>query len=173
LIILHGVYSLGKKIVAYRNGFCLTCAVPRRIYGLRAFRFFHLFYVPLIPLGFGRIWRCSVCHFDPRENAAVEVGWAWFGSVLFGIMSVTGWFDAQPDPRKVWGILLSIWLIFLFLLWRAVFITRRYRSVAMLNRGDKQSFIKMANENICPFCGTMLMVGDHPICPQCGVERVY
>jgi hypothetical protein len=172
LIILQGVYSLGKKIVAYRNDVCLTCAGPRRIYGLRSFRIYHIFFLPLIPLGFGRIWRCSVCSLDPKLNTGAEMVWAWAWCILFGIMSITGWLDAQSHPRSVWSILVAIWLVFLFLLWRAVNITRRFRSIPVFRLEDELRALKQADEKACPFCGTMYMNGDRVSCPHCGVERV-
>lgn len=172
MFILHGVYALGRKIVAYRNDVCLTCAAPRRIYGLRAFRIFHIFFVPLIPLGFGRVWRCSVCKLDPRVNMGEVMVSAWGWCLLIGIISVTGWLDAQSYPRQTWFILVSIWLMFLFLLWRAVHITRTYRSIPVFTLEDKLLELKPADEKSCPFCGSFFMDGRRVFCSHCGVERV-
>jgi ribosomal protein S27AE len=172
LFILRGVYNLGRKIVAYRNDVCLTCAAPRRIYGLRAFRIFHIFFVPLIPLGFSRIWRCSVCKLDPRLNTGAEIGGAWLWCIFFGIISVTGWLDAQSYPMQALFFLAYIWLVFLFLLWQAVSITRRYRSIPVFVLEHKLRELKPADEKFCPFCGSAFMDGHRVFCSHCGVERV-
>lgn len=97
---------------------------------------------------------------------------AWGWCILIGIISVTGWLDAQAYSRQTWFILVSIWLMSLFLLWRAVRITRTYRSIPVFTLEDKLRELKPAGERSCPFCGSAFMDGDRAFCSHCGVERV-
>jgi len=65
-----------------------------------------------------------------------------------------------------------IWLVFLFLLWQAVSITRRYRSIPVFVLEHKLRELKPADEKFCPFCGSAFMDGHRVFCSHCGVERV-
>jgi hypothetical protein len=170
LFIPSGTYHIGKKVVAFRNGYCVSCAATRRIDGIQAFKIFHLLFVPLVPLGFARIWRCSVCHYNPNADLRVGLAGKWFWALLFGIVSVTGWFETKPNPKTDWLILVGLWMIFALLLWHAVFMTRRYEAIRTATRKD--GYKNPADETVCPFCGSMFMLGERVICQYCGVERI-
>jgi uncharacterized membrane protein YccF (DUF307 family) len=170
LFIPSGSYYIGKRIVAYRNGYCVSCATTRRIDGIRAFRLFHLFFVPFVPLGFARIWRCSVCRYNPHADLRAGLMGNFIWALLFGIMSVTGWFEAKPNPKTDWLILVGLWMVFALLLCRAIFMTRRY--LAIRTAVQKERYQNPADDTVCPFCGSMFMLGERVICQYCGVERI-
>jgi len=98
--------------------------------------------------------------------------WARVWCIFVGVISVTGWFDAQPYARQTWFMVVFIWLMFLFLLWRALRTTRRYRSIPVFTLEAKLLELKPADERFCPFCGSAFMDGHRVFCSHCGVERV-
>ena len=54
MLVIHGVYRWGRKLVAYRNDYCLSCAAPRLAFQHRTFDVLHAFWIPLIPIG---LWK--------------------------------------------------------------------------------------------------------------------
>jgi hypothetical protein len=103
MLILHGVYSFRPRIVAYRNDFCLSCTAPRVAYQIRTFDVLHIFFVPLIPLGFLRRWHCAVCTNDPHVHPGTRKGFKWAGVVVLALVAIVVW--AVPDRDAItWTI---------------------------------------------------------------------
>ena len=75
MVIIHGVYHWSPKQVEFRNDYCLSCSAQRRAIRVRTFDVAHLFWIPILPLGFWKRWkRCprfathSVANLgDPQE----------------------------------------------------------------------------------------------------------
>jgi len=112
MVIITGVRFAGK-----------VDAVPR--IGHVATRFFHLYYVPLIPLGTYLVTREGDTDFAgvalPLSGKSILVGWlrtaAWIGSIVAGVMLFTGLGRANHN-RLILGIFgllaaaLALWLLY-------------------------------------------------------------
>jgi len=165
LFILHGIYHFKPKIVAYRNDFCLTCAAPRRAFRTRTFDVIHIFYLPLIPIGFLRRWHCSVCNSDPHAHPGTRKAFKWAGVVCLALFSVVLWMVSPEDDSWVWPMRVVLPVAFAAALWITI------RSKPDLRLSDKLSEIQPANELVCPACNSGLVVDDVWRCPRCGMER--
>ena len=165
MFILHGIYHFQTKIVAYRNDFCLTCAAPRRAFRARTFDVIHIFYFPLIPIGFWRRWHCSVCNNDPHAYPGTRKAFKWAGVVVLAFFSVVPWM-VPPDDPWIWPMRIGLPVAFAAALWNTI------RSKPDLRLADKLSEIQPADESVCPVCGSALIVDNVWRCPQCGMERV-
>jgi hypothetical protein len=71
---IHGLYRLAPKVVAYRNDWCNHCGKPVLAKRWRSFYLGHLYWIPLLPLGFHETWRCTVCDNDPRGRVGTALG---------------------------------------------------------------------------------------------------
>jgi hypothetical protein len=55
----YGRYRLLSRRVGYRADYCLTCDSPRIAEQYRTLDLFHIYFVPLLPLGLWRHWHCQ------------------------------------------------------------------------------------------------------------------
>jgi hypothetical protein len=170
-MIVAGHYSYGRKLVAYRNDYCLHCEAPRRAYRVRSFEVLHIFFVPLLPLGFWRAWQCSVCGRDPHTNPRVRKVWLWAVILILAAASVGVWMTPMSelehgdDVMGVWVGRFLLPLIALFMLYHMPMQKPR------LQLKEKLSEVQPAQESICPLCESALIPGDRWRCSKCGVER--
>ena len=67
--ILYGTYSMAARRTAYRRDYCLSCDGPQLATQWRSFVVGHFGFIPLLPLGFRRDWRCNRCGRDPAFRA--------------------------------------------------------------------------------------------------------
>ena len=160
-----GIYSFGGKIIAYRNDFCLSCVAPRRAFRARTFDVAHVFYIPLIPLGFLRRWHCSVCGRDPHAPPGISKGVKWAGVVILALLAVAAWTAAPEDDPWRWQLRIGFPVAFAAALWHTL------KSKPDVLLADKLREILPADETVCPLCGSALVVAEVWRCPRCGVER--
>ena len=72
MLLVHGRYFWARRILAFRNDYCLTCRAARMAFLHRTFDVFHLFWIPVLPLGFWQRWRCGVCGAEPQTPREEE-----------------------------------------------------------------------------------------------------
>jgi hypothetical protein len=164
MIILHGIYSFKRRVVAYRNDFCLSCAAPRVAYQSRTFDVLHIFFVPLIPLGLLKRWHCEVCDRDLHIHPGTRKSFKWAGVVLLGFLAMAGWIVPDQD-KESWFLRILFTVGFVAALWHTV------RSKPDLRLKEKLRDIQPANESVCPRCGAPLLLGSGWHCSGCGIER--
>ncbi|HTS34378.1 MAG TPA: hypothetical protein VMH04_01835 [Candidatus Solibacter sp.] len=169
MIIIHGVYRWWPKRVAFRNDYCLSCEAPRRAIATRTFDVGHIFWVPLIPVGFWKHWSCAVCRRDPHAATKTRRPFKWIGLVCLVLLSAMFW--ATPiDAEVAW----LGWLLRLAPLAGAVaLLIQLLRTSAEPSLKQRLVAIPPASDMSCPFCATPLIAGSGArwSCPQCGAER--
>jgi len=120
MIYLHGIYKFGRKRIAYRNDFCLMCDAERVSEHHQTFNVWHLFFVPLVPLGSHKKWHCTACGNDPHQRVESSRGLLYLFVAVLALLSVLFWFaptaPASPtetalDPGMVWSFRLIPLLI--------------------------------------------------------------
>lgn len=165
MLILNGVYSFKRKIIAYRNDFCLSCAQPRRAYRIRTFDVIHLFFIPLIPLGFLRRWHCSVCGNFPHVQPGTRRSFKWIGVVILALFTFVIWAVPPKDDPWVWPSRVILPAAMVALLVNAI------RSKPPLRLAEKLAEVQPADEGVCPLCSGPLILDSAWHCTVCGVER--
>jgi len=168
LHIVYGMYRWKPKRLAVRNDYCLNCDLPRRAVLLRTFNTGHIYWIPLLPLGFWKGWFCSTCGHNPHVNVKTRRGFKWLGLFLLLLFSALFWIT-PPDPElgpATWvfrvggpiGSILTLWHLLR---------TRSNPSFA-----SNVAAIPPAADTLCPFCGVQLItVSSVSSCPKCGVIR--
>ncbi len=173
MLVLHGKYFLGRRVVGFRNDFCIACNTPRLAYQHRTFDLLHIFFIPLLPLGFWRRWHCSVCGNDPHANVRTRTSFKWVGTILLGLIAVLFW--TVPIDQEMSGedaiyfqvIKYGAPVVFAI----ALFLTIRGKRAPNLK--EKLLMIQPAHDTTCPLCGTMLAPRDDSWqCLECGIRRM-
>jgi hypothetical protein len=168
LHIVCGIYHWGPKRIAFRNDFCLSCGIPRRAVQLRTFDAVHIYWIPILPLGFWKHWKCTVCGRDPHVSKKTRRGFKWVGLAILILFSAVSW--AMPvTPDFVAGT----WIFRIAAPVAAVLtLVHLLRTRKEPSLKEKLAGIVPATDTVCPFCGMqLLMLGSQSSCPACGILR--
>jgi ribosomal protein S27AE len=170
MLLIHGRYFWGRTLLAFRNDYCLTCKAPRLAYLHRTFDVFHIFWIPVLPLGFWKRWHCGTCGNNPHARVTTSVALKWVGVVLLALFAAVTWVpDVQrdiPDPILRLALRLGMIAAVLIAAWLAA------RSRPPENLREKLRGIQANRDGTCPRCGTALTVGSPWYrCGKCGLER--
>jgi hypothetical protein len=169
MIVLSGLHQFRRRAVAYRNDYCTYCESTRLAVSISSFWWFHIFFVPVIPLGRHAHWFCKECGKDPRGKSKKNSGlvWAIIFGILFGATTILYWTlpTDGPDGDNVWGV-----RIFLSLCCLAIgFWILRWKLTARVS--TKLALVVPASTTSCALCGNALIHSSTLSCPKCGVER--
>ena len=89
--ILHGTYHLFPRRLAFRNDFCLGCAAARRSVQISTLHVFHVYGIPLLPLGRRKRWSCTECGRRPDERLKTRRSYKIAGLVILLFLSILFW----------------------------------------------------------------------------------
>ena len=167
MFIVTGAYHWWPKLVGFRNDYCLRCAAERRSVRIRTFDAGHIFWVPVLPVGFWKHWYCTVCGSDPHANPKTRPFFKWAGVVILIMFAVVSWIEpVTPDSVEIsWAIRIGAPLGATLLL---VHLLRTPKEPSLKAR---LAAIVPAADTTCPFCSTPMISGDRWSCPACGVVR--
>jgi hypothetical protein len=168
MLIVYGVYRWNPKRVAFRNDYCLKCEAPRRAVRIRTFHVGHIFWIPLLPVGFWKQWFCTVCGRDPHANPKTRRSFKWIG--VFILLPFTALFWIMPFDPEI-GVM--TWIIRVAAPLGAVLaLAHLFKTSPEPSLTSRQAMIPPASDTACPFCGTqLLMLASQCSCPTCGVIR--
>ena len=106
MFIVYGAYHFWPKRIAFRDDYCLSCHAPRRSLALRTFDVGHVFWIPILPVGFWKHWKCTVCGRDPHVNPRTRRSFKWAGLVcLVGASAILWEIPSDGDFGAVGWIL--------------------------------------------------------------------
>ena len=170
MLIVHGRYFWRRQIVAYRNDFCLSCAAARLALKHRTFDVFHVFWVPVLPLGFRRRWHCQVCGRDPHANPRTRRSFKWLGVGVLAFFSLLGWVlppgTARQDAAFTWLLRLGGPLATAWAVWATV------KGPAEVHLADSLRLVQPDVRVNCPVCQAPLHESESGwVCPRCGIRR--
>jgi hypothetical protein len=162
--IVTGAYFWGKRRVAFRNDYCTVCERLTLAEGIRSFVMGHIYWIPLLPLGFHRRWFCTLCHHETNERRPTSPLILWlalFTAILVVVVMGGAWFRGS---EKGMGPPFAIGLVFL-----AACIFGLFRS-----RRDKFSQARKGvvplPHDACPLCKGLLLPKRIPHCYACKID---
>ncbi|RYD34274.1 MAG: hypothetical protein EOP85_19990 [Verrucomicrobiaceae bacterium] len=162
---IQGTYKVGMKRVACRNAYCDTCARPRFTECFRSWLILHVFFIPLLPIGFIRRWFCSVCRHQVDGGQSIRPYILRAGLVACRIMVAAGvimWVNGA-------GRDFSVGFIFIWGVLAVTFATLRKKQVY---RDYIASVVKVEplRTDQCPYCHSPLFAKATPRCERCKVD---
>lgn len=173
MLLIHGTYHWSRRLLAFRNDYCLACAAPRLAFLHRTFDAFHIFFIPVLPLGYWKRWLCGECGANPHRRPTIARPLKWIGIGLLVVGSIVFWTTApdarggsDADPVMVWTFRIGLPVAAVFAI-RHTAMTKRPERLAERLRG-----IAPNHDGTCPRCGTPLTVAAPWYrCGSCGLER--
>lgn len=167
MFIIHGAYHFWPKLVAFRNDYCLSCGTLRRSLRIRTFDVGHVFWIPILPVGFWKRWVCTSCRRNPHENPRTRPSLKWAGLICLVVVAAFSW--AEPAPPD---FVAGTWVVRAGAPLAAILLLRHLlRTPKDPPLKERLATVPPAAETVCPFCGTPLISGDRWSCPGCGVIR--
>ena len=167
MFILHGTYHLGRKRLAYRNDFCLTCERENVAEQWRTFDLFHLFFVPVLPLGFWKRWHCAACGNNPHERVRTSKTLIIVFAAVVGLMAALFWMPPLIPPPADAQTFWTMRLIFSLGFPALVFWATRMKPVIGLKERLRQ--VKPLPTDSCWRCGGSL--DRDGFCASCRLQR--
>jgi hypothetical protein len=164
MLVIHGSYRLARKQVAYRNDWCNHCNKPVLAQQWRSFYVGHLYWIPVLPLGFHKTWLCPMCDNNPRERVRTSSAIIVAGLVVFLLVFIIALFgpNVGEEAPIVWGMRFgSAGLALVFAAWL------RFR----LKASPPQRNVEPLRNDRCLICGGRMT--DYPQwhCVECGLIR--
>ena len=169
MFIVTGAYHYWPKRVAFRDDYCLSCQAPRRSIAVRTFDVGHIYWIPILPVGYWKHWKCAVCGHDPHVSPKTRRSFLWAGWLCLVAVSVISWEVPSDADLGVVGWILRIAapvcsiLLFIYLL----------RTPKEPSLRERLAAIPPAADAVCPFCSTPLVAGTGTrwSCPGCNAVR--
>lgn len=175
MLIIHGTYRLWPRRVAFRNDYCMTCEQASLAEQIRTFNFFHLYFIPVIPVGVWNRWRCCRCGLCPRQIRLTKrllefllLGVFIFCAVFFWTLYALIGPILAEDPALYWlfGIISPPGAV-------AVAAHVVICKPAGPSYKELLQSLPLADHANCPFCGTPMADEYFECrCPNCGVRRL-
>jgi len=169
MLIIHGAYHFRPKRVAFRDDYCLRCRSPRRAIAVRTFDVGHIFWIPILPVGYWRHWTCTECGHDPHKSPRTRRSFLWAGWLCLVAVSVILWEMPSDTDLGAGGWILRIVAplaaILLF-----IYLVRTPKDPSLRER---LAALPPTPDIVCPFCTTPLVsgMGTRWSCPGCSVVR--
>lgn len=166
MIIIHGLYRFGRRKVAVRKDFCNSCRLEGTAEQWQSFNCVHIFWIPLIPLGTKRLWKCPNCGEDPRKENRMAPVLRFILLVGLSIILSALWMDRHPQnppDQTTYGmtaVLAGIWLWLLYGAFKRS--TPEYE--------DRRNALFQLSTDDCLYCHAPLTQNPYPHCQPCGIR---
>jgi len=167
VIYIYGVYRWARTRVGYRNDYCRRCEGQRISEQYRTFDCGHLYYIPLLPLGFRRRWHCTSCGSNPHEQPWGARQWFAFGAFFVGLFTFIIWLPiilGGIHDLQLLGTALCLTLAFCGLVYGS------FRSKPRVKLREQLEQVPPLPRDMCFYCRGAL--DPEGRCAPCGVRHV-
>ena len=163
MFVVYGMHHFAARTVGFRPDFCVSCQNEVVSVESRSFDVGHIYWLPLIPLGFRRHWRCRTCGQNPRSErsgAALQL----LGGVIFLVAAVFAWMEpaSAENATFAWAVRIALPLLAL-----ALFANLRKRKQDDQALQQRLRRVKPVGDS-CPLCGQRVSAGPERRCTKCG-----
>lgn len=167
MTVIWGTHRFRRQLLGFRLDYCLACEDYRRSFLVRSFDAFHLFFLPIFPLGFRSRWECGTCGSDPHRRVKTSRPMLLSGAALLAVFAIVLWSQPVPADQE------TVFWVFRIGLPAAAFVavvtaTRRETPTDLERLLD---VIDSGQETECPSCSVPLIDLPDWHCPSCGLKR--
>jgi hypothetical protein len=169
-VIIDGRYKLFRRKVACRNVWCSLCSAQRLAIGTRYLAVYHLFFVPLMPLGRAVEWRCNACFIQVDAFRPVRTwisGLGMLAGLFFVLFGAAGFLPAPTNVTRPVDLGFSLGMVGLGVVMVGFFAWLRHRR--RRHEEAVRQVVPLAGDS-CPLCAGALAPAVRPYCPACEVD---
>lgn len=167
MLIIHGIYHWKPRRTAFRNDHCRACAAKRLSVLVRTFDVLHLYWIPILPLGFWSRWHCTICGSDPHAVTRTRRGFKIAGAITLVLLAFISWAVQWEPIRDIWPWLLRIGLSLGAL--AATYSVFRHRPEPQLEA--MLAGVQPFEGWTCPLCGGEMLNVPEWHCVACKAEH--
>lgn len=169
MFIVAGTYNWSARLVAFRRDMCAHCQRETLSLATRTLDFFHVFWIPILPLGRWTRWSCADCGNDPSQTTAVRRPFRLLLWFLVALMVLAFLTVAEVDSEyaiPVWMGRTLAGVVVALVGWWAV------RPTGSEDYEQRRANIQPYNESACPLCGAQLVrTSTEATCSGCAAEH--
>jgi hypothetical protein len=171
VLVINGRYQWFRRRIAFRRDYCLHCDQPTIAVCHRTFDVLHLYWIPLLPIGFWRTWFCDSCGNKPSHPPRTRRSFKVAGIGVLAIMVALFWiaplqeWDPEIGPAFVWALRILTALGLPLAIWNTL------RSPPDVSYRKQRIAVEAYRDPTCPFCLGPLTLGKEWRCERCGLER--
>lgn len=172
MLIVHGTYHFRAKRVAFRSDFCIPCNSRRTSICVRTLDVIHVFWVPVLPIGFFRRWYCTTCGQRPELARTARRSIKVLAAVVVAILALFFWLapirnsDDRTEVIAIWSLRIG----------SAIGLVAAVRWIAVgsddVVRREHLAQLQPSDALACPVCLVNLLPGSPWRCPNCGMVRL-
>jgi hypothetical protein len=164
MIFIYGKYKLFPKLKAYKREWCNYCEGEKHAAYIRKFYIFHLFWIPILPLGLYKNWECSECKNDPTQRNRTSNGMLIIANILLVIFTLPLFLVKLPETDKNTFVIIKLVMVIgiIVLSWN---IWKRLKEFPVIKMIEPYQ-----NEN-CYYCNSLLEKIDKMYCKKCNIYR--
>lgn len=169
MLIIRGAYHFWPRRVAFRDDYCVWCKAPCRSIAVRTFDVGHVWWVPILPVGYWRHWVCTTCGRKPHAYSKARRYFRF--TTLYSLVSASILLWALPVQSDM---SIVVWVARFVAPAGAVFLALRLlRSAKEVSLRKRLKSIPPASDTVCPFCAVPLIpgTGSRWSCPACNIVR--
>ena len=169
-MIVAGRYKLFPRKVACRHVWCSVCSAQRLAIGTRYLAVYHLFFVPLMPLGRRVEWRCNSCFIQVDAFRPVRTWISGFGmlaGLFFMLFGAAAFLPVPANLGREVDLGFSFRMIGLGVALVGFFAWLRHRR--RRHEAAVRQVVPLAGDR-CPLCAGALAPATRPYCEACGVD---
>jgi len=173
--IIHGTYRFKQRRIGVCKDFCNACEQEVLAEQWKSFNVWHLYFIPLIPLGWRKRWLCTNCHKDPharyRTPKTLKKIGLGFLAVLCAFMTFGMWsIPVEGFTDGLWVVRLLFPLAVIACIYFGFFHHASDHTDVM--NTQRRSQVEPLDVLTCTYCHQPLNLDPVPYCPWCDV-RVY
>jgi hypothetical protein len=141
---------------------------------MRTLDVWHLFYIPLLPVGLWRRWHCAVCGGNPHVSPKTSRTYKWLGLAVLVVLSFFGWAliaEGKLSEEDSEGKAILLAMAVAAPIGAILTLVHLLRTPPDIPLKKLLAEIPPASETLCPFCNMPLVLSAEWKCSGCGVER--
>ncbi|WP_444902155.1 hypothetical protein ACJJIG_04290 [Microbulbifer sp. SSSA007] len=163
---IFGTHKFRKRKNAIKKSYCKSCKSEEIKVEWKWFSWFHMFFIPLIPLGNNSVWVCNKCGRDKQANRetsiSVKVLIILFLSLVFFLFFTNG--TEKIEILTLWSIRAAVALAVAYFVF--TIIKHKERNLGKIFK----DVLPLEENRQCLNCGGNLTGNRVLSCDGCSVE---
>jgi hypothetical protein len=169
MFIITGTYNWRPRLVAFRRDYCRRCQDETLAIAHRSVDVFHVFWIPVLPLGIWTRWRCNRCGRNPHDWIGVRRPVRILLLITLALITALLWIMPIEEPAEAaftWTARGLGSFATLAALWWSIY----YKPEGPWR--TRLAAVRPHAEPDCPLCGGRLLASpDNSSCAECGAEH--
>jgi hypothetical protein len=165
MFLIFGIKRFGHKKVGYGKDFCNSCQNEAVVERYRWFSWIHIFFIPLIPVGYYSHTRCTICTNDPNAKVRTPI---WQKGIFLIVIAGLNWVLYQDGllTNLSYGLVIKLISMLMFIgcgYWI-------YKGRNEVSKKERRKQLTPVDQKTCIMCEGDIVVAKKTTCSRCKLE---